>query len=326
MGRAAGAAPLNPIKYQRPQEYRSSWNRGLGAGRSCAGVPKDITGAVASEVADARDLPASARMRAQIDAGSPLAVGDLPLVHITGGWVLPQDVAGAVAGEIADPDDLIARGVCARANAGSPVAVGQFPNVSLDLAIAGVGPKDIVRTVAGEVADAGNLPAAARMRAEIDAGGPLAVGDLPLVHIPSGRVVPKDVAGTIAGEVTNPDDLIAGGVGARADAGSPLAVGQFPDVGLDLTIAGNTGPEDIVGAVAGEVADASDLIVARMCAQIDAAGPSSVGHRPFAHIAGARIVPKNAVRAPTGEITDTGNLITRGVRARAGAGGPLAIR
>ena len=251
----------------------------------------------------------------------------MPLVHIAGGGVLPKDVAGAVAGEIADSNDLIAGGVWARTNAVDPLAVGsQFPNVSLDLAIAGVGPKDIVRTVAGEVADAGDLPAAAGMRAEIDAGGPLAVGDLPLVHIPGGRVVPKDVAGTVAGEVTDPDDLIAGGVGARANAGGPLAVGQFPDVGLDLTIAGNTGPEDIVGAVAGEVADAGDLIVARMRAQINAAGPSSVVDLPLVDVAGAGIVPKDAVRAAAGEIADAGNLITRGVRARAGAGGPVAIR
>src|ERR1700678_3452704 len=60
-------------------------------------------------------------------------------------------------------------------------------------------PKDTVVAGTVEVTDSGNLIRGTihrigRMRAEVDAAGPVAVVDQPLVNVACGRVLPKDVA------------------------------------------------------------------------------------------------------------------------------------
>jgi hypothetical protein len=78
---------------------------GLGAAAGLIG-PEDIGDAVAEEIADPSDCPAAAGMCAETDAGGPLPIVDLPLVHEAGGRILPQDVARTIAVEIADADDV----------------------------------------------------------------------------------------------------------------------------------------------------------------------------------------------------------------------------
>src|SRR5580700_7574983 len=115
----------------------------------------------------------------------------------------------------------------ARTDAGGPLAILQFPDIGLDLAVAGnTCPKDVASAVAGKVAHASEFPGGAGVCAQIDAGRPLPVDDLPLVHIASGGILPKNAARTIAREISDTDHLIASGVSAWTDAGGPLAILQ----------------------------------------------------------------------------------------------------
>ena len=158
--------------------------------------------------------------------------------------VVPENAVGAVAGEIADaprPDSRAdaGRGPATRWRLHWPLEPSFQMSTSVSpLGPFGIGPKNVVAAVAEEVADPGDGPAAARMRTEIDALGPLAVGDLPLVDIAGGRVLPQDVARAVAGEIADADDIVAGRVRARTDARLPLAAGiELPDVGLHLAVA-----------------------------------------------------------------------------------------
>ena len=109
------------------------------------------------------------------------------------------------------------------------------------------------------------------MRADVDAGCPLLVGNLPFIHVASGGVLPQNIAGTAAGEITGTYYLITGWMIAWTDACDRFAVLQFPDIGLNLT-AGPVRPKDVRGTVAGEISDPCDLpATAWMRAQIDAA-------------------------------------------------------
>ena len=80
-----------------------------------------------------------------------------------------------------------------------------------------------------EVADADRL-IAGRMRADIDAAGPLAVRNLPDIDIVVVGIEPEHVAGAVVIEVAGADRLISGRMRADVDAARPLAVRELPDI------------------------------------------------------------------------------------------------
>jgi hypothetical protein len=69
------------------------------------------------------------------------------------------------------------------------------------------------------------------------------------------------------------------------------------------------GPEYAVDAVAVEIADAGDLVIAGMAAEIHSAGPGAVIDQPLLGIAGGGIVPENAAGAAAGEVADACNTV-----------------
>src|SRR4051795_7843034 len=63
----------------------------------------------------------------------------------------------------------------------------------LDAAGRGLTPQDVACAIAVEIAEPGNAPAG-RMRAEVDARGPMAVTDFPNLHAVGRGVEPEHVA------------------------------------------------------------------------------------------------------------------------------------
>ena len=68
-------------------------------------------------------------------------------------------------------------------------------------------------------------------------------------------------------------------------------------------------PEDVAGAGTGKIADAGDLKIAWVHAQIDAARPLAVIDQPFVNIAGRRILPEDVAGTVAGEIANADDLV-----------------
>src|SRR5947209_11766899 len=67
------------------------------------------------------------------------------------------------------------------------------------------------------------------MNSEVNARGPLAACDQPLVDIAIG-IEPENVARCVVIEITNGRDLRAGWVSSGVNAGAPVSIGKQPDV------------------------------------------------------------------------------------------------
>src|SRR5262245_41599396 len=127
-------------------------------------------------------------------------------------------------------------------DAAGPLAVVDLPDV--DVAGRRIVPEDVVGAVAVEIAAERGLPAG-RMRAGIDAAGPLAVVvDLPDVDAVGRGVVPEDVVRPVAVEVAAERGLPARRMRPDIDASGPVAVGNLPQ--LDVA-RGWIEPDDVVG-------------------------------------------------------------------------------
>src|ERR1041385_450638 len=87
------------------------------------------------------------------------------------------------------------------------MAVGQFP----DICQSGgrIAPKHIASAVVIVITSPGDPPTGPRVRAQIDAVGPMAVYDLPFVDIAGVGIKPQHIARSIAVEVPHTGDLIA---------------------------------------------------------------------------------------------------------------------
>lgn len=92
--------------------------------------------------------------------------------------------------------------------------------------------------VAGEITDAGDGPAGARMHAETDAGDLLGgIVEHPLVDVSVGGVVPQHAIDAAASEVADGDDVVAGRMQAEARqyACGPLRCAlncEHPNIGI----------------------------------------------------------------------------------------------
>ena len=98
-----------------------------------------------------------------------------------------------------------------------------------DVAGNDVVPKNVVGAVAGEVADAGDLPARTGNCPDIDGAGPLTVRHFPNVGFARTWIEPQHVARCgAAKEMAGACDLKSAGGSAEIDAASPLTVRQLP--------------------------------------------------------------------------------------------------
>ncbi len=99
----------------------------------------------------------------------------------------------------------------------------------------------------------------------------------------------EHVAGAVMCEVPDSCDLHAGRDRAEIDAPGPVTILHEPLRGL---VSIGVVPKDVTSAVAGEIADSSDLPSRPgNCPDVDAPGPMTVRHFPNVSFPGVRIEP-----------------------------------